>query len=213
MDTRIPAVDDTQRLGAVDDALASDGHVVIGADEAGRGPAAGPLVAAAVTLPTNPPAGLDDSKKLSPARRATVAAELEVCATVTVRVVDADVVDMVGVGAANRAALRAVVADQSTGTIALVDGFDVGDVTVQAATVPTHKLVRGDQRSRAVAAASIVAKHVRDQLMDGYDRVFPGYGFAQHRGYLTAQHRDALAAYGPCPIHRRSWKPVADAVS
>lgn len=207
--TELAAVEEGQ-LGAADRlARQRAGPTVIGVDEAGRGPMAGPLVAAAVAWRGEAPAeGLDDSKRLTASARQRLAEWVEHTLPSAVCVCDADVIDRIGVDRANEEAMRRAVG-QLHGDVVLVDGYRL-DAFTDASGTPrvTARLVRGDQRSVAVAAASILAKTTRDRIMDGYDRIFPRYGVGRHKGYQTPAHLRALHEEGPSPIHRRSWAPV-----
>ncbi len=189
--------------------LAKGAARVAGVDEAGRGPLAGPIVAAAVVWagPPDLPA-VDDSKKLTAEQReALLAPILETAADWGVGIVDAPAIDRMNIQRANYLAMRLALSDLASPPDAvLVDGFRLPDVPV-----PSERVVRGDSRSWSIAAASIVAKVTRDHLMSMYDERYPLYGFAAHKGYGTAAHLDALRAHGPCPIHRRSFAPVAAA--
>lgn len=178
---------------------------VAGVDEAGRGPIAGPIVAGAVVL-AGPVAGLNDSKQLSEARREALFEELHAGEhAVGCAVIEAAEIDQMGIQQANYAAMaRALSALSPPPDYALVDGFQVPGLAV-----PQLRLVKGDARSLSIAAASIVAKVTRDRLMRAHAAAYPGYGFDQHKGYGTAAHLDALARLGPCPLHRRSFAPLA----
>jgi ribonuclease HII len=190
------------------------GGRVAGIDEAGRGPWAGPVVAAAVVLTPAALAipalgGLNDSKKLTAARRAALFDSLAAAAqdgTVEVGVGEASVaeIDRLNILAATMLAMRRAVAalPQPPGH-ALVDGNRLPDLACPATT-----LVGGDARSLSIAAASIVAKVTRDQLMAALDAAHPGYGWARNAGYGTAEHRAGLARLGPCDHHRRSFAPI-----
>lgn len=187
---------------------------VAGADEAGRGPLAGPVVAAAVILPPGLDGGedwlrlLDDSKRLNAVRREwAFAAVREYALDWAVGVVGAAEIDRIGVGVA---ALRAM--------MLAVDGLGVRPahllldyIPVRHCDYPYDAVVKGDRRSYSIAAASNVAKVTRDRMMADYERVYPGYGFGRHKGYATAFHRERLREIGPCAIHRRSFAPVAQA--
>jgi ribonuclease HII len=184
---------------------------VAGADEAGRGCLAGPLVAAAVTLDYGRPLrrelpGLTDSKALrAELREALYPRILAVASAVTIVSVSPDTIDRVGLHRCNLSALtEAVRRLGGSYDIAFVDGFALADASLEAAP-----LIRGDGRSAAIAAASIVAKVTRDRLMAQLDPRHPGYGFADHVGYATAEHRAALRALGPCALHRLSFNGVA----
>ena len=179
---------------------------VAGLDEAGRGPLAGPVVAAAVILaPGTAIDGVDDSKRLDAARRAELFDVIRSkAAAVAVGVVDAATIDRVNVLEATRlamlSALRGLVIEPE---LVLTDW-----VALVGLGCPQKNLVRGDQRSATVAAASIVAKMTRDRIMEEADREYPQYGFGRHKGYATEQHRAALAEHGPCPLHRRRFRGV-----
>ncbi len=186
-------------------------RLVAGVDEAGRGPLAGPVVAAAVILDPELSGGeswlslVDDSKKLSPAQREKALAYIQQRAlAVGVAQVDTEEIDRLGIGPANvEAMLRAVANLQLTPHYLLLDF-----VHLKECSLPFMALVRGDSSSYSIAAASIVAKVTRDRLMQEADALYPGYHFARHKGYGTAQHLARLRALGPCQIHRRSFAPV-----
>jgi ribonuclease HII len=202
-------------LGALQDRLVafdrerSDGGrlTVAGVDEAGRGCWAGPVVAAAVILaPQRIPAGLNDSKRLTPRQREDLFVRLRreaVCWRATA--VSAPEIDRLNILQATLAAMaRAVARLDPCPDLILVDGNRAPAVRPAVATV-----VKGDARSAAVAAASIVAKVLRDRVMIAWARHYPVYGFAGHKGYGAPAHRRALTACGPCPLHRLSFQPVA----
>ncbi|MGH3545623.1 MAG: ribonuclease HII [Mycobacteriales bacterium] len=181
---------------------------VAGADEAGRGACAGPLVAAAVCLPDGARSqlpGLADSKLLTPQRREELYEQIQqrarLCAVV---VVPSGEIDVVGVHRANLAALRRTVSQLGSQVdYALTDGFGVSGISV-----PNLGVWKGDRVAACIAAASIVAKVTRDRLMCQLDERFPQYEFAGHKGYITAAHTRALHEYGPCSEHRRSFANV-----
>ena len=190
---------------------------VAGVDEAGRGPLAGPVVAAAAILPAKwaesglPPEldGLNDSKQLTAAQREKYFAFLTTCPEVQFAVaqVGAGQIDAINIlRATHRAMNNALAQLQPAPEHALVDGRPV-----KTMTVPQTAIVQGDARSYSIAAASVLAKVPRDRLMLEFDRQWPKYGFAGHKGYGTAQHLAAIAAHGPCPIHRRSFAPLKPA--
>jgi len=181
-------------------------RAVAGVDEAGRGPLAGPVVAAAVILdPDRPVRGVADSKTLSPARRERLFGEIhERARAVGVGIVSHGEIDRINILQATlRAMTRAVEELTAAPDYLLIDAL-----TLPAVALPQEGIVRGDGRSVSIAAASIVAKVTRDRLMADLDRAYPGYGFAVHKGYPTAAHRSALARLGPCPVHRRSFRGV-----
>jgi len=179
---------------------------VAGVDEAGRGPLAGPVVAAAVILdPTRPVEGLRDSKQLTPARRRELAGQIKANA-LAFAVAQASVaeIDRLNILQASLLAMRrAIQALRPAAELVLVDGNRLPDIEVQARAV-----VGGDAIEPAISAASILAKTRRDALMTALDRRFPQYGFAQHFGYPTPQHLARLSELGPCAVHRRSFGPV-----
>ena len=185
------------------------GHdIIAGVDEVGRGPLAGPVVAAAVILDfEDPPPGVADSKALNASARRRAFAEIMARArAVAVASAPATEVDVHNIRAASLIAMgRALSALALRPHFALVDGRDqpVG------APCPARALINGDALSLSIAAASIVAKVTRDAIMANADADFPGYGFARHMGYPTLVHRQALEALGPCALHRRSFAPVA----
>jgi len=180
---------------------------VAGVDEVGLGPWAGPVVAAAVVFPPRARilSGVDDSKKLTPARREALAAVIrEAAAELALGVVEVAELDDLGVHDAGLEAMRrAVTRLRAAPDYLLVDARRVPDVEVGQTS-----FVRADAFIYSVAAASIVAKVYRDALMVEMDARFPGYGFGQHMGYGTAAHLEALERLGPCEIHRRSFAPV-----
>lgn len=178
---------------------------IAGVDEAGRGPLAGPIVAAAVVL-SEPVPGLNDSKLLTEEQRNELFDMLQGgghaigCVAVSPQDIDA-----MGIQAANYLAmLRAVEALTEAPDFLLIDGF-----AIPGCALPHKWLVKGDQRSQSIAAASIIAKVTRDRIMNELDLAHPGYGFCQHKGYATRDHIDAIASLGPCAIHRRSFAPFA----
>ena len=177
--------------------------LVCGIDEAGRGPLAGPVCAAAVILPGDwEPTGLNDSKKLSPARRDSLYDEItDKALGWAVAFASEKEIDEVNILQATFLAMRrALDGLPAKPDFALVDGNrDPG------LGIPTRCEVKGDGRYACIAAASILAKVSRDRLMVEMDRLYPQYGFLQHKGYPTQAHYEALARFGPCPIHRRSF--------
>ncbi len=178
---------------------------VAGVDEVGRGPLAGPVVAAAVILdPSRIPAGLADSKALDAARRETICAAILRSAVVAVASVSASAIDASDIRKASLLAMRrALMALCIAPAHALIDGRDRPD-----APCPTEAIVKGDASVASIAAASIVAKVVRDRMMARLCVHYPVYGFSRHAGYGTAMHRAAIAAHGPCPFHRMSFSPL-----
>ncbi len=179
---------------------------VCGVDEVGRGPGAGPVVAAAVILdPANIPAGIDDSKKLSEKRRTALFGELQGIAHIGIGMAEPEEIDRLNILHASMMAMsRAVHALPMEPAMALIDGNRLPKNMPCAA----QTIIKGDSKSLSIAAASVVAKVVRDALMVQADVLYPDYGFARHKGYLTAHHKAALERLGPCPIHRYSFRPV-----
>ncbi len=176
-----------------------------GVDEVGRGPLAGPVVAAAVILPeTFDVAEITDSKKLSASRREILAARLLREAAVGIAYLPAPEIDRLNIHRATLAAMtRAIAALPETPDAVLIDGKFVPPEL----PCPGVAVIGGDARVAAIGAASIVAKVARDRLMTAADRHFPGYGFAGHAGYPTPSHKTALARNGLCPLHRLSYAP------
>lgn len=185
---------------------------VAGVDEAGRGPLAGPVVAAAVILPAKGvPRGIDDSKKLTAATRASLCARITGCATVGIGVVEAEEIDTLNIHWATMKAMTLAV-----DAVAATLGYPPGHVLVDGNRLPrwdylATALVGGDALSLSIAAASIVAKHHRDEIMLRHHADYPHYGWASNKGYGSAAHLRALDEHGPSPLHRRSFAPVAQA--
>ena len=186
--------------------IESSGGPVCGVDEAGRGPWAGPVSAGAVILnPDDLPAGIDDSKALTHARREALEIEIKARALAWgVGFASVEEIDQLTILPATGLAMRrAVEALAIPPAAALVDGnyrFNL--------PCPIQTVVKGDSLSLSIAAASILAKTARDRLMVELDETYPGYGFAGHKGYNAPVHAAALQALGPCPAHRRSWAPI-----
>lgn len=182
------------------------GGPVCGVDEAGRGPWAGPVTAAAVILsPDRLPAGINDSKALTAKRRDALEAEIKACAIAWgVGFASVEEIERLNILQATGLAMRrAIAALALTPAAALVDGNYRFDLPCEVETA-----VGGDGISLSIAAASILAKTARDRVMVEMDATYPGYGFAGHKGYSAPAHLAALKALGPCPIHRRSWAPI-----
>ncbi|HHW43090.1 ribonuclease HII [Desulfofundulus thermobenzoicus] len=180
--------------------------MVAGVDEAGRGPLAGPVVAAAVILPPRAPLwGLDDSKKVPPARREILALEIKKMALDwSVGISTVQEIQLLNIHHASMLAMRRAVRGLSLmPQYLLVDGRHMLDMPVDQ-----QPLVGGDAVSASIAAASILAKVTRDHLMQAFHQIYPQYGFDSHKGYPTPSHLEALARWGPCPIHRSGFQPV-----
>ena len=182
---------------------------IVGIDEVGRGPLAGPVTVAAVILPPHWfSAGLNDSKKVTPKHREEIAAEIyESALDVSVVSLSPEEIDAVNIYEATMMAMYQAVKNLTVSPEAVIV-----DAMPLHFSCPTESLIHGDAKSASVAAASIVAKVYRDHLMDEYDRQYPGYGFAQNKGYGTAEHIAALKTLGITPIHRKSFEPVKSMV-
>lgn len=181
---------------------------VAGVDEVGRGPLAGPVVAAAVVLPCGIPLPrVNDSKQLSESAREELNAAILALPGIQVGIGEADVetIDRMNILNATHLAMRRAVAQLRQADFILVDGRPV-----KGLPLPSRAIVKGDAKSASIAAASIVAKVYRDRLMVELDAVYPQYGFASHKGYGTAEHLEALRKYGVTPLHRRSFRPVRE---
>lgn len=184
----------------------SETRMVAGVDEAGRGPWAGPVVAAAVVLGAFVPDGLADSKRLSPKARERLFSEIMTGAeAVAFRIASARRIDRADILRATLQAMRqCVLALPVKPHQVYVDGTHI----IPGVDVPQRAVVRGDALVPEVSAAGIVAKVIRDRIMRTWDRAWPAYGFAAHKGYGTREHLRALLEHGPCPLHRFSFAPV-----
>jgi ribonuclease HII len=186
--------------------------LIAGIDEAGRGPLAGPVVAAVCILPKNlfiP--DIDDSKKLTPKKRCELFEFLVNHKKIHygIGILSSVKIDEINIYQATvQALLQAVNRLTVAPDLLLVDGMQIPHETI-----PSQKIIKGDQKSQSIAAASIIAKETRDRLMREYDRIWPDYGFLQHKGYGTEMHLKALALHGPCPIHRRSFDPIKSMIA
>jgi ribonuclease HII len=184
---------------------------VAGIDEAGRGPLAGPVVAAAVILhPAYHIDGLDDSKKLAVGRREELAAEIKRKAVSwSVAWSDAAEIDAINILAATMLAMRRAILGLSIFPAGVrVDGNKLPNLRFEQRFVEGEAIVGGDAKVAAISAASIIAKTTRDRFMQRMDDLYPGYEFARHKGYGTEVHRERLREHGPCELHRRSFAPV-----
>jgi ribonuclease HII len=198
---------DHAALGEFDDRLRRSGfRILAGVDEAGRGPLAGPVVAAVVIMqPGIHPQGVIDSKMLSAGRRdAALRRILESCVEVSLGAAWQDEIDEINIRAATLSAMSRAMSQLTVSPdLVLVDGRDLPPMSC-----PGVALVKGDARSESVAAASIVAKVARDAIMSCLHEVYPEYGFDRHKGYPTKEHLQCLALLGPCPLHRRTYRGV-----
>jgi ribonuclease HII len=182
--------------------------LIAGMDEAGRGPLAGPVVAAAVVLdPGDRIDGVNDSKKLSDAARRFLFMEILCRAShIGIGVVGADVIDSINILNATKMAMEIAFGDLPIAPdIVLIDALTIPSINVKQ--IP---IIRGDAASAAIAAASIVAKVTRDMLMEQCHREYPLYGFNSHKGYGTRAHMEKIKKFGPCGIHRKTFRPVSD---
>lgn len=191
-------------------AMAKGYKTVAGVDEAGRGPLAGPVVAAAVILPPFCELhGITDSKRLSPQQRDSAFEKIrELAVGIGIGIVEEREIDRLNILQATYRAMRGAIAGLLRDVdFVLVDGFPISGYTQRQ-----EGIVGGDGKSISIAAASIVAKVVRDRIMCIYDKCFPNYGFAKHKGYPTEEHLNMLSIHGVCEIHRRSFSPVAEEI-
>jgi ribonuclease HII len=187
---------------------------VVGVDEAGRGPLAGPVVAAAVVLGSGAPDGLDDSKKLSAKRRAMLEPAIKASCCWAIGVVEAEEIDRINIFAATMLAMTRAVGD-----LCATLGGTPGEVLIDGNLTPAGRhpdwrwparaIVGGDALEPSISAASILAKEHRDRLMRAAAERYPHYGWERNAGYGTAEHLEALRRHGPSPLHRRSFAPVA----
>ncbi len=177
-------------------------ELIAGADEAGRGPLAGPVCAAAVILPEGCVIeGINDSKKLTPRKRDALYEQITGVAQYKAVLMDTDVIERENILGATRLAFK-----EAIEALAPAPAFVYTDyITGLDISLPYLSIVKGDAKVYSIAAASIIAKVTRDRLMDEYDAMYPEYGFARHKGYGTKEHTDAIRKYGPCPIHRMSF--------
>ena len=197
-----------QRLASAEARIVGLHATVAGVDEAGRGPLAGPVVAAAVVLDTSLDwDGLNDSKQLTAQKREEQFARvLQGARAFAWSVVGPRTIDRVNIRIATHTAMARAVARLSLApSLVLVDGHE----TVRAMPHEQLAVIGGDGKCLSIAAASILAKVVRDRIMERLDHVWPAYGFAKHKGYGTADHMDAIREHGPCPLHRWSFAPVS----
>ena len=183
-------------------------EVIAGIDEAGRGPLAGPVVAACVILPFQADLpDVRDSKAMTPLQRDRAFALIQEQAhAVGIGIADVPTIDSINILRASHEAMRSAVESMSrSADVALIDGLPVNPFPL-----PQIAIVKGDARSASIAAASIIAKVTRDRMMESYDGEYPQYGFASHKGYSTPEHLAKLEEHGACPLHRRSFAPVAN---
>lgn len=182
---------------------------ICGVDEAGRGPLAGPVFAAAVILKPGVRLELvDDSKKLSEKKRQEALKEIkEHAISISISIGSVEDIDRINIYRATRETMESAIRNLS-----VKPDFILVDAMPLQAFENSVSIIKGDQKSISIAAASIVAKTARDEYMLKMATIFPQYGFDQHKGYATKMHLEALQTYGPCPIHRKSYQPVKDAM-
>jgi len=181
-------------------------EIIAGVDEAGRGPLAGPVVAAAVILADDKIEGLDDSKKLSAKKRETLFQEInQKAVSVGIGIVNEKEIDKTNILIATQKTMQMAMGRlNKRPTMALIDGYKLPNQII-----PNKGIIKGDTKVESIMAASIIAKVTRDRIMIEYDKIFPEYGFAKHKGYGTKQHIEALTEFKATQIHRRSFKPVS----
>ena len=198
-------LDRLTKLKQIEEELYKDGaKYICGIDEAGRGPLAGPVVVASVIMPKDSMIeGVNDSKKVSEKKREKVYEEIiKEALSYSVGIVDETKIDEINILQATKKGLTNSVKElKITPNIILVDALK----NIDTCGIPYRSIIKGDALSYSIAAASIIAKVTRDRIMLGYDKVYPEYGFAKHKGYGTAAHIAAIKEYGLCPIHRRSF--------
>ena len=208
---RVPLFSDLKvsEIGLVFERQARDQgfRLIAGVDEVGRGCLAGPVVAAACILDPNKrlPDGLDDSKKLTANKRDEIAAQLKIdCIAYATGQIEADEIDRINILEATKQAMLLAIASLST----QADFLLIDALQLKQSPLPQKAIIKGDSISASIAAASILAKTYRDNLMVEYDLEYPVYGFAGHKGYGAATHFDALRKHGPCVLHRKTFRGV-----
>ena len=201
---------DLMTIGAIEQSLVDKGHrCICGVDEAGRGPLAGPVVAAAVVLPDGCEIdGLNDSKLVTKLRRDAIFEQIAnsefPCA---IGIMSNTEIDTLNILRASLMAMRKAVVDLKVDPdVILVDG----NFPIPKLAQPQYAIIKGDSRCKAIAAASIVAKVTRDRIMEKYEAMYPQFSFATHKGYSTPEHLRELKEHGPTDIHRRSFRPIAE---
>lgn len=203
--------DKLDELYKFDESIRKDGfNVIAGVDEAGRGPVAGPVVAAAVILPWNfRIKGIRDSKKIPAKEREELFWSILLYAIdIGIGIINSEEIDRINILRATRQAMYNAVVDLTNRPdILLIDAL-----TIPSIKVKQMPIIKGDAKSASIAAASIIAKVVRDGIMIKYHSMYPQYEFDRHKGYATKTHLDKIRQYGPCPIHRKSFQKVMDLV-
>ncbi|VTS14657.1 ribonuclease HII [Streptococcus pseudoporcinus] len=183
-------------------------HCIAGIDEVGRGPLAGPVVAACVVLPKNCKIkGLNDSKKIPKSKHITLFEQIKKQAMgIGIGIVDNDMIDTIDIYQATKLAMLEAI--NNLKKVEVIPDYLLIDAMTLDISIPQMPLIKGDANSLSIAAASIIAKVTRDQLMMSYDQTYPGYDFAQNAGYGTKKHLQGLKNYGVTPIHRKSFEPI-----
>ena len=205
---KLPQDKDVPPIFLYDENIRKKYSLAAGLDEAGRGPLAGPVVAAAVILPSNILIeGLRDSKKIREKERKKLFWQIvRKAVAVGVGITDADIIDRINILQSTRRAMKLAVKDLGmTPDILLIDAVKLADVNIHQ-----NSMFKGESVSASIAAASIIAKTVRDDIMVDYHKEFPLYNFKGHKGYSTKEHMENIRRYGPCPIHRKSFRKVND---
>lgn len=179
-------------------------RLIAGIDEVGRGPLAGPVIAAAVILPDEPILGLDDSKKLSEKKRESLFEEInQKAVAIGIGVINSEIIDKINIYQASKQAMMAALEKLTPNP-----QFLLVDAMTLPIDLPQESLIKGDARSNSIAAASIIAKVTRDRLMKEYGMEYPQYGFERNAGYGTKEHLEAIKKYGVLPIHRKTFAPI-----
>jgi ribonuclease HII len=196
-----------EKMSVHEKRLSSEGFLrIAGVDEAGRGPLAGPVVAAACILPANHVyENLNDSKLLTPEQRGILYKQITATAIYGVGIAEVEVIDKINILQATFTAMKQAIANLSSQPdYLLVDGNQVPYIE----NIASEWMIEGDSRSVSIAAASIIAKETRDRIMEKYDELWPEYGFKKNKGYASDYHVQMIYKLGPCPIHRKSFDPV-----
>lgn len=200
---------ESDHLYGFDESIRRDGfNTIVGIDEAGRGPLAGPVVAAAVILSTRIRIeGIRDSKKIRQKERESLFYKILVSAEdIGLGIVDSEEIDRINILNATKLAMQKALEDlRSMPDIILIDAL-----TLKSVKIKQIPLIKGESKSASIAAASIIAKVIRDGIIMSYHKKYPQYGFDKHKGYATELHLEKIKKYGPCPIHRKSFKKVMD---
>lgn len=208
MQSQKPSIETVPSIFQHDEDLRKNYPLIAGLDEAGRGPLAGPVVAAAVILPAGTSiTGVRDSKKIPEQQRKRMFWKIIRHANaVGVGIVDADVIDSINILEATRRAMGLAIRDLTVKPdLLLLDALKLPEIPVEQ-----RSFLKGESVSASIAAASVVAKVVRDDIMLGYHELYPDYNFRGHKGYSTKEHMDNIRLFGPCSIHRKSFRKVTD---